>query len=79
VKVTGVALEMSPGLPSLTSATAAQSIIGPAAPLGEFTLTCVGFEGNSVTTAFSFETASVEVPILLEISGFVLVKTALSG
>jgi len=57
----------------------AQSIIGPAAPLGEFTLTCVEFEVDSVTTAFSFPTVSVEVPILPETLGSELVKTALSG
>jgi hypothetical protein len=58
---------------------AAQSITGPAEPLGEFTLTCGGFEADSVTTASSFIIISVEVPILLEISGVELVKTALSG
>jgi len=58
---------------------APQSIIGPAEPLGEFTLTSAGFEADGVTAAFSFETVSVEFPILLEISGVALVKTALSG
>jgi hypothetical protein len=57
----------------------AQSVIGPAEPPEEFTLTCVGFEADGVTTAFSFVTVSVEVPTLLEILGFELVKTALTG
>jgi hypothetical protein len=57
----------------------AQRLIGPAEPLGEFTLTTVGFEAEGVTTAFSFVTVSVEVPVLLVISGFELVKAALSG
>src|SRR5215813_1746241 len=58
---------------------APQSIIGPAEPLGEFTLTCAGFEADSVTTASSSIIISVEFPILLEITGFELVKTALNG
>src|SRR5262245_18638118 len=53
VNVTGVASEMSPGLPSLASLIAAQRMIGPAVPPGALTLTAVGFETDAVTMAFS--------------------------
>jgi hypothetical protein len=58
---------------------AAQRVIGPAVPPGEFTLTDDGFKSDGVTTASSFATVSVEVPVLPEILGFELVKTALTG
>src|SRR5262245_18510326 len=68
VNVTGVASEMSParlgGKLSGASLIAAQRLIGPAVPLGEFTLTVVGFDADGVTTASSFVTVSVEVPTL---------------
>src|SRR5215510_11468519 len=64
VNVTGVASEMSPGLPSPASLIVAQRVIGPAVPPGELTLTEVGFESDGVTTASSLATVSVPEPTL---------------
>src|SRR5215510_9482698 len=64
VNVTGVASEISPGLPSLASLIVAQRVIGPAVPPGELTLTEVGFESDGVTMASSFSAVSVLEPLL---------------
>src|SRR5215813_6065398 len=83
VNVTGAASEIFPARPegglSGASLIAAQRLIGPAVPLGEFTLTTTGLEADGVTTAFSFVTVSVEVPILVRIAGVEPVKTAFTA
>src|SRR5262249_23407361 len=64
VKVTGDASEMLPGLPSFTSLIAAQRVIGPAVPPGEFTLTVTGFAAAGATMGSSFLTIGVLDPTL---------------
>src|SRR4030095_15971880 len=83
VNITGVASMVLPVRPggklSGTSVIAAQRLIGPAVPLGEFTLTTTGLEADGVTMASSFVTVSVEFPTLPRKPGFEPVKTALTG
>src|SRR5215470_1161811 len=80
VNVTGAASEMLPARPegglSGASLIVAQRLIGPAVPLGEFTLTTTGLEADGVTTAFSFVTVSVEFPVLPRKPGLKPLKTA---
>ena len=78
VKVTGVANEISPRLPSGTSLTAAESENAPVPP-GELTLTYMGFSADGVTAASSLVTVRVLDPLLFRNEPLELVKLAVMG
>src|SRR5438552_9860231 len=74
VKVTGTALEMSPGLPSLTSVMFTQRVNGPLVPPAAGTRTTEGLAGESVTLASSRNTERVLDPELPRKKGLELMK-----